>query len=167
MERAENALLTGTGSQLAFRNFIDMITNKPQKGATVQVTINSKAQQVAYQQLQQALAGQHHQRQAAGRRRGRAQPGHRRDPGHGVLPELRPEPARGARHHQAQHRSTRKLTAQNPSPLLNNATQTTLPPGSTFKIVTSSAWYTQDATRNPKTVIDSPQPLHPAEREHC
>ena len=52
VERAENALLTGTGSQLAFRNFIDMITNKPQKGATVQVTINSKAQQVAYQQLQ-------------------------------------------------------------------------------------------------------------------
>ena len=44
VERAENALLTGTGSQLAFRNFIDMITNKPQKGATVQLTINSKAQ---------------------------------------------------------------------------------------------------------------------------
>ena len=52
-----------------------------------------------------------------------------------------------------------QLTAQNPSPLLNNATQTTLPPGSTFKIVTSSAWYNQDSTRNPNTVVDSPQPL--------
>src|SRR6201999_2243162 len=57
VERAENDLLTGTGSQLAFRNFIDTLTNKPQKGATVQVTINSKAQQVAYQQLQATLQG--------------------------------------------------------------------------------------------------------------
>jgi penicillin-binding protein A len=52
-----------------------------------------------------------------------------------------------------------QLNAMNPSPLLNNATQTTLPPGSTFKIVTSSEWYTQDATRNPTTVVSSPQPL--------
>ena len=57
VERAENSLLSGTGDQLAFRNFIDMITDKPQKGATVQVTINSKAQQAAYQRLQQTLAG--------------------------------------------------------------------------------------------------------------
>jgi peptidoglycan glycosyltransferase len=52
-----------------------------------------------------------------------------------------------------------QLNSQSPSPLLNNATQTTLPPGSTFKIVTSSAWYNQDSTRNPNTVVDSPQPL--------
>src|SRR6202000_629704 len=52
-----------------------------------------------------------------------------------------------------------KLSGENPSPLLNNASQTTLPPGSTFKIVTSSAWYNQDSTRNPNTVVDSPQPL--------
>ncbi len=57
VERAENSLLSGTGDQLAFRNFIDMITNKPQKGATVEVTINSKAQHAAYQQLQQTLPG--------------------------------------------------------------------------------------------------------------
>ena len=57
MERAENDLLSGTGNQLAFRNFIDMITNKPQKGASVQVTINSKAQLAAYQGLQQTLQG--------------------------------------------------------------------------------------------------------------
>src|ERR1700749_3539706 len=35
VELAENDLLTGTGSQLAFRNFIDTLTNKPQTGATV------------------------------------------------------------------------------------------------------------------------------------
>jgi peptidoglycan glycosyltransferase len=52
-----------------------------------------------------------------------------------------------------------KLSSENPSPLINNATQTTLPPGSTFKIVTSSAWYGQDTTRNPNTKVYSPQPL--------
>jgi peptidoglycan glycosyltransferase len=52
-----------------------------------------------------------------------------------------------------------KLAADNPSPLINNASQTTLPPGSSFKIVTSSAWYTQDTTRNPQQLIASPQPL--------
>jgi penicillin-binding protein A len=52
-----------------------------------------------------------------------------------------------------------QLTAQDPSPLLNNATQTTLPPGSTFKIVTTSAWYNQDPTRNPLLAVPSPQPL--------
>jgi peptidoglycan glycosyltransferase len=46
-----------------------------------------------------------------------------------------------------------------PSPLLNNATQTTLPPGSTFKIVTSSAWFAQSATRNPSSMVYSPQVL--------
>ena len=52
-----------------------------------------------------------------------------------------------------------QLTKENPSPLINNATQTTLPPGSTFKIVTSSAWYTQNTTLNPHTTVYSPQPL--------
>ena len=158
VERAENDLLTGSGSQLAFRNFIDTLTNKPQKGATVQVTINSKAQEVAYQQLQATLQGK--------TVNGKQQVG-------GVVAL---NPATGAILAMASYPSydpnqlavidTNKfstvdsqLIQQNPSPLLNNATQTTLPPGSTFKIVTSSAWYTQDSTRNPTAVISSPQPL--------
>ena len=159
VEHAEDSLLSGTGSQLAFRNFIDMITNKPQKGATVQVTVNSKAQEVAYQQLQATLAGKTID--------GKQQVG-------GVVAL---NPATGAILAMASYPSfdpnqlavldTTKLSKvdtalnkQNPSPLLNNATQTTLPPGSTFKIVTSSAWYNQDSTRNPNQKIASPQPLH-------
>ena len=53
----------------------------------------------------------------------------------------------------------KQLLGESPSPLLNNATQTTLPPGSTFKIVTASAWFTQDTTRNPGTMVYSPQVL--------
>ena len=115
VERAENALLSGTGSELAFRNFIDMITNKPQKGATVELTINSKAQQAAYDELLQAAPGQDHQRQAAGRRRGRDQPGDRRHPGDGLLPELRPQPARRARHRPAERDRRRAQRARTPA----------------------------------------------------
>ena len=158
VERAENALLTGTGSELAFRNFIDMITNKPQKGATVQVTINSKAQKAAYDELASALAGHTIS--------GKQQVGGvvALDPTTGAILAMASypsfDPTLLAVHDTiALNKIDTQLSAQNPSPLLNNATQTTLPPGSTFKIVTSSAWYTQDATRNPTTVVDSPQPL--------
>jgi penicillin-binding protein A len=158
VERAENALLTGTGSQLAFRNFLDMITNKPQKGATVQVTINSKAQQVAYQQLESALAGH--------TINGKQQVGGvvALDPSTGAILAMASypsfDPTLLATHDTPTlNKVDAQLNAQNPSPLLNNATQTTLPPGSTFKIVTSSEWYTQNSANNPATVVDSPQPL--------
>ena len=60
VERSQNGVLAGNDSSLSFRNFIDMITNKPRKGATVQVTINSKAQQAAYDGLQKILQGTGH-----------------------------------------------------------------------------------------------------------
>jgi peptidoglycan glycosyltransferase len=158
VERAENDLLTGTGSQLAFRNFIDTLTNKPQKGATVQVTVNSKAQEVAYQQLQETLQG-------------KTVNGHQQvggvvalNPSSGAILAMASYPSFDP-NQLAVHSTTtlnkvdNALNAESPSPLLNNASQTTLPPGSTFKIVTSSAWYNQDSTRNPNTVVDSPQPL--------
>jgi peptidoglycan glycosyltransferase len=158
VERAENSLLTGTGSQLAFRNFIDKITNKPQKGATVQVTINSRAQETAYQQLVQTLQGHtiNGQQQVGGVVA--------LDPSTGAILAMASYPSYNpgtlAVHDStALNTALSQLSSQNPSPLLNNATQTTLPPGSTFKIVTSSAWYTQNPADNPQTLIDSPQPL--------
>ncbi|HEY0934911.1 MAG TPA: penicillin-binding transpeptidase domain-containing protein [Trebonia sp.] len=158
VERAENSLLTGSGSQLAFRNFIDRITNKPQKGATVQLTINSKAQKTAYQELETALAGK--------TINGKQQVGGvvAINPATGAILAMASYPSYDPNQlttHSTSMVTTiyNKLSTQSPSPLLNNASQTTLPPGSTFKIVTSSAWYTQDSTRNPNTVVDSPQPL--------
>jgi peptidoglycan glycosyltransferase len=158
VERAENDLLTGSGSQLAFRNFIDTLTNKPQKGAAVQVTINSKAQEVAYQQLQATLQGK--------TINGKQQVGGvvALNPSTGAILAMASYPSYDP-NQLAVHDTTQlnkvdsQLNSQSPSPLLNNASQTTLPPGSTFKIVTSSAWYNQDSTRSPNTVIDSPQPL--------
>jgi penicillin-binding protein A len=153
VEHAEDSLLSGNGSQLAFRNFIDMITNKPQKGATVQLTINSKAQQAAYDGLANILKGT-----------GRVGGVVALNPGTGAILAMASYPSYDpnllATHDgKALNSNDKALLTQNPSPLLNNATQTTLPPGSTFKIVTSSAWFTQNATRNPDSMVYSPQVL--------
>jgi peptidoglycan glycosyltransferase len=43
--------------------------------------------------------------------------------------------------------------------LLNNATQSLYPPGSTFKIVTTSSWYAQNSANTPQSLLSSPQPL--------
>ena len=158
VERAENDLLSGTGNQLAFRNFIDMLTNKPQKGASVQVTINSKAQLAAYQGLQQTLQGK--------TINGVQQVGGvvALNPSTGAILAMASYPSYNPNALAVQNTGTAgnlvgKLSSENPSPLINNATQTTLPPGSTFKIVTSSAWYTQMTSRNPQQKVYSPQPL--------
>src|SRR6202046_4650057 len=158
VERAEDSLLAGTGNQLAFRNFIDMITDKPQKGATVQVTITSKAQQAAYAGLQSTLAGK--------TINGVQQVGGvvALNPSTGAILAMASYPSYNP--NQLSVLNTQKagnvvdqLTKENPSPLINNASQTTLPPGSTFKIVTSSTYYDQSAAHTPQTPFDSPQPL--------
>ena len=158
VERAENSLLSGTGDQLAFRNFVDMITDKPQKGASVQVTINSKAQQAAYAGLESTLAGK--------TINGVQQVGGvvALNPSTGAILAMASYPSYNPNELTVPNTQTAanlvtKLTQENPSPLLNNASQTTLPPGSTFKIVTTSTWYDQSAAHTPQTPVYSPQPL--------
>jgi peptidoglycan glycosyltransferase len=160
VEHSEEALLSGNGSQLAFRNFIDMITNKQQKGATVQLTINSKAQQAAYDGLRQILGGTNRFGGVVAL-----------DPATGAILAMASypsyDPNKLAVHDGNQlNANDEALLKQSPSPLLNNATQTILPPGSTFKVVTSSAWYTQDAARNPNTTVDSPTTLTLPQTSH-
>ena len=81
---------------------------------------------------------------AAARRRapgggGRDQPEDRRDPGHGVVPDVQPEPATPRSTAPSSTRSTRGCRADPAQPLLNRAINETYPPGSSFKIITSSA----------------------------
>jgi penicillin-binding protein A len=153
VEQAENSLLSGSGSQLVFRNFIDMITNKQPKGATVQLTVNSKAQTAAYNGLQQLLQGTGHVGGVVAL-----------NPSTGAILAMASYPSYDpnllATHNGTQlNNNDHALLIQSPSPLLNNATQTTLPPGSTFKIVTSSAWFAQQATRSPNSNVSSPPTL--------
>jgi peptidoglycan glycosyltransferase len=153
VEEAENAVLSGNGSALSFSNFIDTITNKPRKGATVTLTINSKDQQAAYAGLASVLQNTNNTGAVVAI-----------NPKTGAILAMASWPSYNnnllATHDgNALNKNDGALLAQSPSPLLNNATQSVYPPGSTFKIVTSSAWYTQNPSDNPQTPFPAPQPL--------
>ncbi len=51
IEAAEGPLLSGTADQLFYRRIQDLLTGKPAKGATVELTIQPKAQQAAWDAL--------------------------------------------------------------------------------------------------------------------
>jgi penicillin-binding protein A len=149
IEATENSLLSGHDSELTVRNFLDLLTGKPRKGATVTVTIDSKAQIAAYN----ALA-------AFGKPGGVVAI----DPRTGAILAMASYPSYNpdvlATHNGIQLIANDKALLDDSSqPLLNRALQETSPPGSTFKIVTSSALLTQDPSVNTNTNVYSPTVL--------
>jgi len=129
IEQAENKLLSGTDPRLTVRNLIDLITGKPKKGATVQLTIDSVAQQAAYSALK-----------ATGLPSGAVAI----EPSTGAILALASYPSFNPNKlatfdGQALIQADKKYLNSPQQPLLNRAINETFPPGSTFKIVTSSA----------------------------
>jgi len=156
IEAAENSLLSGNDSALDVRKFIDLITGKSTKGATVQVTINSAAQTAAYN----ALAAS-----------GKAGAVVAIDPSTGKILAMASYPSYNpdvlATHDGTQLiKLDNQLLADKSQPLLNRALQGTYPPGSTFKIVTSSALLTQNPGTTINTNVDSPTQLTLTQTSH-
>ncbi len=148
IEQAENSFLTGNSSKLAVRNVIDMITNKPRKGATVQLTLDSNAQNAAWTALQAS---------------GKAGAVVALNPQTGAILAMASYPSYDPNQLAVLDGNTlnandKKLLTDPAQPLLNRATSATYPPGSTFKIVTSSAAFSQ-GNDNPNTVVDAPVSL--------
>jgi len=128
IEGAEDRLLAGSDPRLAVRNLIDLVTGKPRKGATVQLTINSVAQQAAYKALK-----------ATGLPGGAVAI----DPKTGAILALASYPTFNPNKYatlngNALNKADQKYRNSPQQPLLNRAINATFPPGSTFKIVTSS-----------------------------
>jgi peptidoglycan glycosyltransferase len=128
IEQAEDRLLAGTDPRLAVRNLIDLVTGKPKKGATVQLTINSAAQQAAYQALK-----------ATGLPSGAVAI----DPKTGAILALASYPSFNPNklatlNGNALIKADNRYINSKQQPLLNRAINETFPPGSTFKVVTSS-----------------------------
>ena len=156
IEAAENSLLSGNDSALDVRKVIDLITGKTTKGATVQVTINSKAQAAAYGAL--AALGKPGAVVAL-------------DPKTGKILALASYPSFDpnllATHDSAQLlKAYNQLVADKTQPLLNRALEGTYPPGSTFKIVTSSSLLTQSPSTTINTKVDSPTTLTLPQTNH-
>ena len=128
IEQTEDKFLSGSDPQLTVHNLIDLVTGKPKRGATVQLTINSAAQTAAYNALK-----------ASGMPSGAVAI----DPSTGAILALASYPTfnpdKYATFNSAQLRRIDNHYRFEPSqPLLNRAIEQTFPPGSTFKVVTSS-----------------------------
>lgn len=148
VEKAENTLLNGTSSKLAVRNVIDTITNKPRKGATVQTTINSKAQNAAWSSLQSS---------------GKSGAVVALNPSTGAIlamasyPSYDPNKLAVLDGNQL-NKNDNALQKDSNQPLLNRAINATYPPGSTFKIITSSTFF-NEGKGNPSTEVPAPTSL--------
>ncbi len=156
IEGAENSLLSGNDSALDVRKVIDLITGKTTKGATVEVTINSAAQAAAYNAL------------AAGGKPGAVVA---LNPKTGAILAMASYPSYDpnllAVHDGNQLiKNDNELLADKTQPLLNRALQATYPPGSTFKIVTSSALLTQSPSTTINTKFYSPTQLTLPQTDH-
>jgi peptidoglycan glycosyltransferase len=150
IEATEDKNLAGTAPQLEVHNFISLITGKSRQGATVALTISPRAQQAAYQALQ-------------------ADGGHQGavvaiDPSTGAIlamasyPTFNPN-AYATFNSSALVKADERYRKDPGQPLLNRATQATFPPGSTFKIVTSSAAFSTGKVAGPQTPVNAPTSL--------
>jgi penicillin-binding protein A len=148
IEQAEDKFLSGSDPQLTVHNLIDLVTGKPKRGATVQLTINSAAQTAAYAALK-----------ASGLPAGAVAI----DPSTGAILAMASYPTfnpnKYATFDSAQLRQIdNHYRFERSQPLLNRAIEQTFPPGSTFKVVTSSTAFST-GKYTPNTRVYAPTNL--------
>jgi penicillin-binding protein A len=148
IEKTEDKFLSGSDPQLTVHNLIDLVTGKPRRGATVQLTINSAAQTAAYNALKET---------------GLPSGAVALDPKTGAVLALASYPTfnpnKYATFNSAQLKRADNRYLKDPAqPLLNRAINQTFPPGSTFKVVTSSTAFST-GKYNPQTRVYAPTNL--------
>lgn len=148
IELAQNDLLVGEENE--FASIIDQLRDETQAGADVTLTIDSEAQRIATEGLTNAIASSGFP-----------------DTG-GALVAI--EPATGAVRAMVSVPGFDPSLARSPAefselrqdevrtPLVNRATQSTYPPGSTMKVVTAAAAL-DSGEITPETVIDASSPV--------
>ncbi|TCC11832.1 peptidoglycan D,D-transpeptidase FtsI family protein [Kribbella soli] len=158
IELTMNAELNGSDPSMAFRRIIDVISNRPQQGGSVTLTLNAAAQQAAYD----GLAGKTGAVVAIEPKTGRI-----------LAMASRPsyDPNQLASHDTEKVSAAWKsLNANKNKPLSNRAVQELYPPGSTFKLVTaaaalSSGKYTPESKVNSPAELPLPQTTVPLVNE--
>ncbi|MEV4266906.1 penicillin-binding transpeptidase domain-containing protein [Kribbella sp. NPDC049584] len=158
IELTMNSELNGSDPSMAFRRIIDVISNRPQQGGSVTLTLNAAAQQAAYKGL--------------GSKTGAVVA---IEPKTGKILAMATTPSYDP-NRLASHDSTKvdaawkSLTEDKDRPLSNRAAQELYPPGSTFKLVTaaaalSSGKYTPDTKVNSPAELPLPQTTVPLVNE--
>ena len=152
IEQAEDKYLNGTASSLAIFNFKGLFTGHSKQGASVYLTIDAKVQEAAYNALVSMGESDGGKPAAAVAI----------DPSTGAILALASYPTFNpnllAPISSAQvKKNDNKLLADPNQPLLNRALNDTFPPGSTFKIVTSSTAFSTGKVAGPTSTIPAPQ----------
>ncbi len=131
IERTQNSYLSGEDDSLFVNRLVDLVNGNATKGANVLLTINPAAQKAAYDGLR-ALGSDVQGSVVA------IEPSTGKILAMVSLPSY--DPNKLADHNFKKAVAYANQLSKMPSnPLLNRAVQTTLPPGSTFKVVTASA----------------------------
>jgi penicillin-binding protein A len=130
IERSENAVLAGERNE--FTSILDQLRGVPQEGANVTLTIDSNAQQVATQALQSAIASTAGASGAGGAVVAL-------DPSTGAVKAMASVPSYDPNSVQDPKVFKQLNEKSSGAPVLNRATQSTYPPGSTMKVVTAAA----------------------------
>ncbi len=151
IELAENSLLNGSDPRLAVHNFTALLTGKQKQGATVALTVNPVAQTAAYNALAHGTNGHAAAIVAL-------------NPSTGAILAMASYPTFDPNllatfDGKTLNKVDSQLLHAPGQPLLNRAIQETYPPGSTFKIVTSSAAFGTGKVANESTPIPAPPSL--------
>lgn len=147
IEGANNDLLSGTADQLFYRRLSDLVTGREPKGASVELTINPKAQKVAWQAL--------------GDQRGAVVA---LDPRTGAILAMVSKPSYDPNQLASHNPNTvikawKQLSSAEADPLANRAIAGKLySPGSVFKLVTAAAALSS-GQYDPDTLVDGPAEL--------
>jgi penicillin-binding protein A len=131
VEQAQNSFLSGEDDRLFVNRLVDLVNGNATKGGNVVLTINPAAQKAAYDGLR--ALGRDVQGAVVA-----IEPSTGKILAMVSLPTYNPNKLANHDFKAANAYATR-LSQDKAQPLLNRALQTTLPPGSTFKIVTASA----------------------------
>ncbi len=131
IEQTQNQVLAGDDPRLFVTKLVDLISNESAQGGSVQLTLDADAQEAAYDGLQN-LPGDVEGSVVA------IEPTSGKILAMVSLPTY--DPNKLATHDlPASQLDYERLSEADNEPLLNRATQKTLPPGSTFKVVTAAA----------------------------
>ncbi len=146
IEQAENKFLAGTAPSLAVYNLKGLFTGKPKQGASVYLTISPRAQDAAYKAL--VAMGKPAAAVAI-------------NPRTGAILALASYPTFNPNAYttldSGQLAKVDKRIRSNPADLLlNRAIDDTFPPGSTFKLITSSTAFASGKVANQNSPIPAP-----------
>ena len=147
LEHAADDLLSGDADQLFVRRVTDLITGRKTSGATIELTIDPKAQKAADQAL--------------GRSRGAVVA---LDPKTGAILAMVSHPAydpNGLASHDLGKaaKAWQTLSTDKNKAYLNRALSGIYPPGSTFKVVTAAAALENGVVSNENSVVPGPAKL--------